>query len=183
MKQEKQTPSEIYDLITTVQQVEKVGGFIINYEREFTNFQEIEYFESNLTSSYTKFLTDIFQLKYGIITREIIECFGVSLKKTKDEFKLSYSSTVKEIKITENDSIYIRTPMSKKDIRLMIDKLVKIIDPISVEHKYGKDEKLLDVYEDGYYLGSGKKPNDVPKFIQSFIESTIKKEENDDLPF
>lgn len=182
MIQEKQTPSEIYDLITTVQQVEKVGGFIILHEYEFAKNNEIEYFESNLTSSYTKFLTDIFQLKYGIITREIIECFGVSLKKTKDEFKLSYSSTVKEIKITESDSIYIRTPMSKKDIRLMIDKLVKLIDSITVEHKYGKDEKLLGLYEDAFFLGSGRKPHET-KLIQSYIESTIKKEENDDLPF
>jgi hypothetical protein len=183
MKKEIQTPSEIYDLITAVQQVEKVGGFIILHEYEFAKNNEIEYFESNLTSSYTKFLTDIFQLKYGIITREIIECFGVSLKKTKDEFKMSYSSTVKEIKITETDSIYIRTPMSKKDIRSMIDKLVKLIDSITVEHKYGKDEKLLGLYEDAFFLGSGKKPHDTPKFIESFIESTIKKEENDDLPF
>ena len=181
MKKEIQTPLEIYNLITTVQQVEKVGGFIILHEYEFSKYNEIEYFESNLTSSYTKFLTDIFQLKYGRITREIIECFGVSLKKTKNEFKLSYSSTIKEIKITENDSIYIRTPMSKKDIRTMIDKLVKLIVSLSVEHKYGKDEGISNHYEDGYILGSDKKLNNYEKIIDSF---KIKKEENDDdLPF
>jgi hypothetical protein len=137
-----------------------------------------EYYEKDLTKSYIKLVKDIFDLKYGEINREVIECFGDTIKTSKTQFKTSYKTTIKEI---IKDKIYIHTSLNKSAIRKMVNLLGRTLD-FNVTHRYSKSEKLLHTYEDAFFLGSGKKPHDT-KLIQSFIESTIKKEENNDLPF
>ena len=117
-----QTTLYIYKIIDELQ--DNIDGFIVN---------DVEYFESCLSASYVLFLNDVFQNKYGAITRGIIEGFGPNIKKTKEAFPKSYSSVIKDIKLNDGNLIYIRIGMTKKEIRKSIDGLAAMLS-IKVKH-------------------------------------------------
>ena len=118
-----QTTLDIYKIIDELQ--DNIEGFIVN---------DVEYFESSLSASYVLFLNDVFQNKYGAITRGVIERFGSSnIKTTKEAFHKSYSSVIKEIKLNDGNLIYIRIGMTKKEIRKSIDGLAAMLS-IKVKH-------------------------------------------------
>lgn len=130
-----QTMDDIMGIVLSVIDTENIGGFTIHYVSD-SDFCKCEYYEKDLTKSYIKLVKDIFNLKYGEINREVIECFGDTIKTNINQFKPSYKSTIKEI---VKDKIYIHTSLSKTSIRKMIDSLGKKLH-FSVTHRFSKSE-------------------------------------------
>jgi|688.fasta_scaffold119374_5 hypothetical protein len=144
MKKE-QTVNEIVDIISSVIETEITGGFTTHRMPgvDEIDFWGDEYYEGDLTKSYLKLVKDIFNLKYGEINREVIECFGDTIRTNRDQFKSSYKTTIKEI-IPEK--VYIHTSMNKLTLRKMINSLAKSLD-FKVTHRYSKseqDEKIVN---------------------------------------
>lgn len=136
MKEKKQqTIDDIVNIVSSVIETEITGGFstIFIYGEDFSGN---EYYEKDLTKSYIKLVKDIFDLKYGEINREVIECFGDTIKTSKTQFKSSYKTTIKEI---IKDKIYIHTSLNKSAIRKMVNLLSRTLD-FTVTHRYSKSE-------------------------------------------
>jgi hypothetical protein len=153
-----QTIDDIVNIVSSVIETEISGGFstIFIYGGDFSGN---EYYEKDLTKSYIKLVKDIFDLKYGEINREVIECFGDTIKTSKTQFKTSYKTTIKEI---IKDKIYIHTSLNKSAIRKMVNLLGRTLD-FKVTHRYSKSE-----------------------ISEEQVNETINRimvEENDDLPF
>jgi hypothetical protein len=136
MKKE-QTVNEIVDIISSVIETEISGGFATRRIAEDNDFWGDEYYVGDLTKSYLKLVKDIFNLKYGEINREVIECFGDTIKTSRGQFKSSYKTTIKEI---IPGKIYIHTSMNKLALRKMINSLGKCLN-FKVSHRYSKSEK------------------------------------------
>jgi hypothetical protein len=130
-----QTIDDIVNIVSSVIETEITGGFstIFIYGGDFSGD---EYYEKDLTKSYIKLVKDIFTLKYGEINREVIECFGDTIKTSKTQFKSSYKTTIKEI---IKDKIYIHTSLNKSAIRKMVNLLGRTLD-FKVTHRYSKSE-------------------------------------------
>ena len=140
-----QTVDEIVNIISSVIETEITGGFTTHRMPGIgdTGFWGDEYYEGDLTKSYLKLVKDIFNLKYGVVTRNVVECFGDSIRTGKDQFKSSYKTTIKEI---IPGKVYIHTSMNKLTIRKMINSLGKSLD-FRVTHRYSKseqDEKIVN---------------------------------------
>jgi len=135
MKGKQQTIDDIINIISSVIETEVTGGFSTT-TISADNFWGDEYYEKDLTKSYIKLIKDIFDLKYGEINREVIECFGDTIKTSKTQFKSSYKTTIKEI---VKDKIYIHTSLNKSSIRKMVNLLGRTLD-FKVTHRYSKSE-------------------------------------------
>lgn len=154
-----QTIDDIVNIVSSVIEAEITGGFTVEFEPSLAEFEIEEYYEKDLTKSYIKLVKDIFNLKYGEINREVIECFGDTIKTSKTQFKSSYKTTIKEI---IKDKIYVHTSLNKSAIRKMVDSLGKTLS-FDVTHRYSKSE-----------------------INEKQVNETINKimvEQNDDLPF
>lgn len=138
MKEKKQqTIDDIVNIVSSVIETEITGGFSTSRMASIEDdFWGDEYYEKDLTKSYIKLVKDIFNLKYGEINREVIECFGDTIKTNRNQFKPSYKSTIKEI---VKDKIYTHTSLSKTSMRKMIDSLGKKLH-FSVTHRFSKSE-------------------------------------------
>jgi len=130
-----QTIDDIVNIVSSVIETEITGGFSTTF-MAFDDFWGDEYYEKDLTKSYIKLVKDIFDLKYGEINREVIECFGDTIKTSKTQFKSSYKTTIKEI---IKDKIYIHTSLNKSAIRKMVNLLGRTLD-FNVTHRYSKSE-------------------------------------------
>jgi len=137
MKEKKQqTIDDIVNIVSSVIETEITGGFTTHYLPSDGDFWGDEYYEKDLTKSYIKLVKDIFNLKYGEINREVIECFGDTIKTSKTQFKSSYKTTIKEI---IKDKIYVHTSLNKSAIRKMVDSLGKTLSFV-LTHRYSKSE-------------------------------------------
>ena len=133
----KQTVDDIVNIISSVIETEITGGFTTHCIAKDNDFWGDEYYEGDLTKSYLKLVKDIFNFKYGEVDREVIECFGDTIRTGKDQFKSSYKTTIKEI---IPKKIYIHTSMNKLALRKMINSLGKCLN-FKVSHRYSKSER------------------------------------------
>jgi hypothetical protein len=135
--EKKQTIDDIINIISSVETTNVTGGFTIIDRTDFTDKKKYEYFLPTLTSSYLKFVKDIFNLKYGEINREVIVCFEDTIKTNTRFFKPSYRKTTKEI---VKDSVYIHTTITKSNMRCIIDNLCYNLG-LDVKHALSDEEK------------------------------------------
>jgi hypothetical protein len=158
MKEKKtQTIDDIVNIVSSVIETEITGGFSTSFI-SFDDFWGDEYYEKDLTKSYVKLVKDIFNLKYGEINRETIECFGDTIKTNKNQFKSSYKTTIKEI---IKDKIYIHTSLSKVSIRKIVD-LLGINLNFKVTHRYSKSEVNEKQVNETINRIVNQKNNDLP---------------------
>ena len=136
VEEKQQTIDDIVNIVSSVIETEPTTGFTIHYLPHRKNRHPNEYYEKDLTTSYIKLVKDIFNLKYGEINREVIKCFGDTIKTSETQFKSSYRTTIKEI---IEDKIYVHTSLNKLAIRKTINSLSKVLN-FKVIHKYSKSE-------------------------------------------
>ena len=113
--------NNLQQLIKKAEARNKKSSFTVT-GNPFSNVQ-ITYSEDDLTKNYVKFLTDVFENKYGDVSINQIEALGDSIKTSFNDFKKSYQtkkSVIKEIV----EGVFIHTSMNSHTMRIKIKNVV-----------------------------------------------------------
>ena len=123
--------NELQSLIKKTEQKNKQSSFTVSTRPSLDDIfhdspiVEVTYSEDDLTKNYVKFLTDVFNEKFGKVTESQVMALGDSIKADVSDFKTSYlkkKSVIKEIA----EGIFIHTSMNSETMRVKIKNVVDL---------------------------------------------------------
>ena len=115
----------LVELIEKVQN-QKDSGYV-EFKPKDSKLKTVIYDEGDLTKSYVKFVSDLFQGKFGKINERTIRSFGPTLKTSVDQFKDSYLSKKSSIKEVA-PSVFIHTSMDSNTMKLKMMVVAESVD-------------------------------------------------------
>lgn len=137
--------NELQSLIKKTEQKNKQSSFTVATRPSLNDIfhdspiVEVTYSEDDLTKNYVKFLTDVFNEKFGKVTESQVMALGDSIKADVSDFKTSYlkkKSVIKEIA----QGIFIHTSMNSETMRVKIKNVVDSFNGILTWPKTISDE-------------------------------------------
>jgi hypothetical protein len=133
-----QSVDEILQIVNEVIEEKQKVGFTI-YLHNYPN----NYFGESLTPLYVNFVKDIFEQKYGPITKSVVEAFGDTMKTSKDQFPNSYQKQQSSIKEIIPNSLYIHTNMSSQTMRQYLSNIAVALC-VKIKHKEEELDPLME---------------------------------------
>lgn len=133
-----QSVDDILQIVNEVIEEKQKVGFTI-FLHDYAN----NYFGETLTPLYVNFVKDIFEQKYGPITKSVVEAFGDTIKTTKDQFPTSYQKQQSSIKEIIPNHLYIHTNMSSQTMRQYLNNIALALC-VKIKHKEEETDPLME---------------------------------------
>jgi hypothetical protein len=136
-----QTTADILALVDQVTEERKQIGFHLE-----SIYGKYDYYGETLTPLYLSFVKDIFNQKFGPVTKKVIEAFGDTLKTQKESFPESYQKQKTSIKEVIEGVLYIHTNMSILTMKKYISQISEELGCV-IKFKDPKNDSLLESEE------------------------------------